>query len=75
MFHLELRQFPHVARAFNLSREELERRFVGPWVSGQAIDQDDRRWSPEKARLTILEGPELRLEEIGLGRGWANLML
>jgi hypothetical protein len=71
MFHLELRQFPHVARAFNLSREELDRRFARPWVTGIEIEHDDRRWTPAKARLVIYEGPELGLEELGLGRGWA----
>jgi hypothetical protein len=42
-------------------------------VAGVAIELSDRRWTPEKARLTIYEGPELRSEEIGLGRGWANV--
>ena len=32
VFHVELRQFPHVARVFNLSREELDARFARPWV-------------------------------------------
>jgi hypothetical protein len=73
MFHLELRQFPHVARAFNLSREELDTRFARPWVSGTAIQHQDRRWAPERARLTIYEGPALRPDEIGLGRGWATV--
>jgi hypothetical protein len=72
MYHLELRQFPHVARIFNLSREGLETRFVGPWVAGSIIDHDDRRWVPERARLKILEGPELRPDELGMGRGWAT---
>jgi len=72
MYHVELRQFPHVARVFNLPREELEQRFVQPWVAGSIIDHDDRRWSPERARLKILEGPELRSEELGMGRGWAS---
>lgn len=72
MFHLELRQFPHVARIFNLSRGELDRRFVRPWVAGSMIEHDDRRWTPERARLKILEGPELRPQELGMGRGWAT---
>jgi hypothetical protein len=72
MYHLELRQFPHVARIFNLNRDELESRFVRPWVGGTIIEHDDRRWVPERSRLTILEGPELRAGEIGLGRGWAR---
>lgn len=73
MFHLELRQFPHVARAFNLSREELDERFARPWVSGAEIEHDERRWAPGKAKLIIYEGPELGLGELGLGRGWANV--
>ncbi len=74
MYHLELRQFPHVARAFNLRREELDARFVRRWVGGEIIDHDDRRWAPERTRLTIYEGPELRVEEIGMGRGWGTVV-
>ena len=72
MFHVELRQFPHQARAFNLTREELDARILGPWCSGAPIELQDRRWTSEKAKLTILEGAELRPDEIGLGRGWNN---
>lgn len=73
MFHAELRQFPYVARAFNLNAEEFEARILGPWVRGEAVLWDDRRWLPEKARLTIFEAPELSGEKMGLGRGWANV--
>lgn len=73
VFHLELRQFPHVARAFNLTREELDARFARPWASGAVITYDDRRWAPERARLTIYEGPELRTDELGMGRGWSTV--
>ncbi len=73
MYHVELRQFPHVARAFNLTREQLDQRFVRPWVAGAAVELDDRRWTREKARLTIYEAPELATEERGMGRGWGNV--
>jgi hypothetical protein len=73
VFHLELRQFPHVARVFNLSREELDARFARLWVSGSAVEHQDRRWLPDRARLTIYEGPELRPDEIGMGRGWSTV--
>jgi hypothetical protein len=72
VFHVELRQFPHTARAFNLDRSELEVRFVAPWVKGEMIDHEDRRWPPERTRLKILEGPVVRLDELGLGRGWGQ---
>ncbi len=73
VFHLELRQFPHVARVFNLSREELDARFARPWVGGSAIEHEDRRWLPDRARMTIYEGPELAPNEIGMGRGWPTV--
>ncbi len=73
MFHVELRQFPHVSRAFNLERVQLDERFAKPWVSGAAIDYDDRRWSAERAKIRIFEGPALATEELGMGRGWATV--
>jgi len=73
VFHVELRQFPNQARAFNLTREELDARIVGPWTSGGAIELDERSWSPERAKLTIYEAPELAADQVGLGRGWANV--
>jgi hypothetical protein len=72
MFHVELRQFPHVARAFNLTREQLDGRILHPWVTGAPIKLQDRTWSAQKAKLTVVEGPELAPGEIGLGRGWGN---
>jgi hypothetical protein len=73
VFHVELRQFPHQARAFNLTREELDARILERWVAGAVIELDDRRWSPERARLTIYEGPRLAPEDLGMGRGWGNV--
>jgi hypothetical protein len=73
VFHVELRQFPHQARAFNLTREALEGRILRPWTSGAAIELDERRWSPDRARLTIYEGPRLGDDQLGMGRGWGNV--
>ena len=73
MFHIELRKFPHVARALNLSAAELHQRIVGPWIRDEKIELDDRRWLPAQAKLTIYEAPELAADQIGIGRGWANV--
>jgi hypothetical protein len=73
VFHVELRQFPHVARAFNLSAEELEARILNRWRGGAQLELQDRWWDPRRAKLTIYEGRELEISEIGLGRGWANV--
>jgi hypothetical protein len=73
VYHVELRAFPNVARAFNLDRETLDTRFVRPWVDGQLIEFQDRRWSPEKTRLKVLEGEEIEAADVGMGRGWGTL--
>jgi hypothetical protein len=73
VFHVQLRQFPNQTRLFNLSREELETRLLRPWLAGRAVELNERLWTPEKAKLSIYEGPRLAVEEIGLGRGWANV--
>ena len=62
MFHLELRQFPHQTRDFNLTREQLEASVVGPWVRGELVALGDRRWDPERAKLAIYEGRALATE-------------
>lgn len=73
MFHLELRQFPHQTRAFNLTGTELRSRVLDEWVAGRPVELDDRRWAPDRAKLTIYEARELAHEEIGLGRGWSTV--
>jgi hypothetical protein len=73
VFHVELRRFPHVARVFNLEAEELQARIVLPWVRGSAVEVQDRHWTPDRARLTIYEGPEVAAEDRGLGRGWSTV--
>jgi hypothetical protein len=73
VFHVQLRQFPHSARAYNLSRAELEQRFTRPWASGHEVATEDRKWRPEKAQLTIYESRPLRADEIAIGRGWGNV--
>src|ERR1700722_19070890 len=73
VFHVELRQFPHTARTFNLSATEPRARFTGPWAVGALVDFDDRRWAPDRSKITIYESRPLRPEEFGIGRGWPNV--
>jgi hypothetical protein len=73
VFHVELRQFPHQARAFNLEREELEERILRPWLAGATVQLQEHRFDPRKAKLAVYEGRGLESSEIGLGRGWANV--
>lgn len=71
MFHVELRKFPHNTCAFNLTEAELWE-IVGPWSREQWVELGERKWSPHQARLTVLEGPHLAVEDLALGRGWRN---
>jgi hypothetical protein len=73
VFHVELRQFPHVARAFNLERNQLEKQILGPWVRRGAATLDDRRFTRDRGKIKIYQAPELGGEELGLGRGWSNV--
>ncbi len=73
VFHVELRQFPHQTRAFNLTRDELDAQIVGPWIAGEPLDLNEYRWLPDRATLTIYEGPRLEVADMGLGRGWQNV--
>ena len=73
MFNVELRQFPHQTRSFNMTREELDDRIVGPWLAREPIELDEYKWLPDRATLTIYEGPMLALSEMGMGRGWQNV--
>jgi hypothetical protein len=69
MYHIELRQFPHNVCRFNLSGPELGA-LVTPWVSEQFVEVGERKWRTDQARLTILEGPHLGVEQLTMGRGW-----
>jgi hypothetical protein len=71
MFHIELRQFPHNACKFNLTDAEMAE-IVEPWSRDEWIEVGERKWSPHQARLTVLEGPHLAVEDLAMGRGWRN---
>jgi hypothetical protein len=73
VYHLQLRMRPHMARAFNLTAAELTDRFLAPMVNGRELIYNDREWSPRKTTVTIYEGPELPVEQMGMGRGWGNV--
>jgi hypothetical protein len=69
MYHLELRQFPHNLNRFNLSEQQLHA-VVVPWAAEKVVEIGERKWSPHQATLTILEGPELGVHQLSMGRGW-----
>jgi hypothetical protein len=72
VYHVELRQFPHNMCRFNLSEKELLDTVVEGWAQEKWIEFGERKWNPHEARLTVLEGPHLDVDELAIGRGWRN---
>jgi hypothetical protein len=69
VFHLELHKFPNNMARFNLSSEEMFAVAV-PWAKGEWIEFGERKWNPHEARLTVLEGPPIPVNQLRVGRGW-----
>ena len=69
MFHIELRQFPHNHSRFNLDEREL-RSLALRWAREQVVEVGERKWLPQQAKLTILQGPQIPVEQLTMGRGW-----
>lgn len=55
-----------------MSEAELVSEVLGPWVSEGSVNMGERDWSARQSRLTILEGPELPLSQLSMGRGWTT---
>lgn len=72
MYHVELRQFPHNFCRFNLTERELRETILNGWACGEWIEVGERKWNSHQASLTVLEGPELPVQQLSLGRGWRN---
>src|ERR1700761_6361359 len=73
-FHIEVATGRRHARSFNLSAEQRSRTVLDPWLSDRPILLGDRKWTrnDEDARLRILEGPELSIQDLAFSQGWAN---
>ncbi len=71
MYHYELRKFPHTFCVFNQSEQQL-RAIVAPWTTGEWVEVGERTWNIHETKLTILDGPELSLQEMAMSRGWRN---
>jgi hypothetical protein len=71
-FHVEISVPMRHARVFNLNREDLFAKVVGPWLENRIIEMGDREWLPADSSLKILEGPHMDPPDLSFGQGWAN---
>src|ERR1700683_4925206 len=67
---MQLRQFPNNICHVNMTERELLETVVEGWARGQWIEMGERKWNPHQAKLTVLEGPEIPVEQLSVGRGW-----
>jgi hypothetical protein len=72
VFHVQLRQRRNAASAFNLTEDAVRAQFVAPMLADLVFKYAEKEWNPRETRLTVLEGRELRGDELGFGRGWPN---
>ncbi len=74
VYHVELRQFPHNFCRFNLTEGQLREAVLDSWARQDWFEFGERRWNPNQAKLTVVEGPQLPLEQLSMGRGWRAAM-
>ncbi len=71
MYHFELRKFPHTVSRFNQGERELLA-VLAPWVREEWVEVGERKWNVNETKLTVIEGPELSLQDMAMNRGWRN---
>jgi hypothetical protein len=71
-FHVEISAGFHRARVFNLDQGDVMAKIVQPWLEERPIEMGDREWKPRDSSLRILEGPEMKNQDLSFGQGWAN---
>jgi hypothetical protein len=70
MYHVEQRQIPHNFCRFNLTETQLHEAVLDAWARGEWIEFGERKWNPQQAKLIVVEGPQIPLEQLSMGRGW-----
>src|SRR3954462_8786032 len=71
-FHVEISVPMAHARVFNLNREDLLAKVVGPWLENREIEMGEREWLPAESSLKILDGPRMDPPDLSFGQGWPN---
>ncbi len=71
MFHVELREASDRARRLNLTLRELQEEVVEPWCRGEPVPLGERSWRAGQGQLTVLDGPEVAVGSLTMGRCWS----
>lgn len=62
-----------VVREFNLNEQRLWSTFLAPLMAGREFVIEGHEFVPRQTRLKVFEGPQLRPDQLGMGRGWQNV--
>lgn len=68
-YHVEIRDYPHNVNRFNMSGQEIGAVLLA-WAQERVFELGDQRWNPQTAEMTVIEGPEIPVSSLSLGRGW-----
>jgi hypothetical protein len=71
IYHVELRKFPRTVTRFNQTGQQVGA-LVLPWVQDRIVEVDGDKWAPYESTIAILEGPEIPIAGLSMGRGWAT---
>jgi hypothetical protein len=71
VFHVELRADSDRLHRLNLNEQELLESLLEPWVRGESIEMGDHSWSAAAGSILVLEGPEIPVGRLTMGRGWS----
>jgi hypothetical protein len=72
-YHLEIRDFPRNVNRFNMSGTEIGTVLLA-WAQERVFELGDQKWNPQTAELTVLEGPEIPISGLSMGRGWPTAL-
>jgi hypothetical protein len=73
MYHVEIRGGGQVVREFNRTEQRLWLEVLEPLMTDREFEIEGHEFVPRQTRLTVYEGPELRPDQLGMGRGWQNV--
>ncbi len=72
-YHLEIRDFPRNVNRFNMSGTEIGVVLLA-WAQERVFELADQKWNPQTAEMIVLEGPEIPVSGLSMGRGWPTAM-
>ncbi len=72
-YHVEIRDYPRNVNRFNMSGQEVGAILLA-WAQERVFELGDQRWNPQTAEILVIEGPEIPVSGLSLGRGWPTAL-